>query len=332
MKPVFFINSLLLLSTLILYGCQPTSDEKPVDDKVKSMTLSIEYITEILKPPKKKDASIWIPIPKNDTDQEISDFKVDSRFPYTIDEDSRKNRMLFIKSSDLKSGDKVVLTYSVKRKVAGINKDKSARPEDYLKPTEWEEWDEEIEAHLNKLIGNEKDPVEIGRKVYNSIIDMFEYIHEICGRGVSAIAFEEKTGRCDEYSALFRTMMMYKGIPVRWEQGMMLPYPSEINEAGELEADCFNARSWVSFYIGDGRWMPVDLAEGKRRPELREYYFGNLVPNVIKYSTGRGLTLNPPQEMIINTFPYSYVEAGGFPAIYGHNYKNTLRYRLIEIK
>ena len=185
---------------------------------------------------------------------------------------------------------------------------------------------------VERVAGKEKDPLKVGRLLYDAIIDRSKYLHEVCGRGVATLFLEEKVGRCDEFHALFRSALMYRGIPARWEQGIAFPYPSEIKKRGEFEADCINAHSWVRFYLGDGRWFPVDLSEAKRRPDLREYYFGRLVPNRMKVSSGRGLVLNPPQKGIINTFAYTYIEAGGLPVIYGHNYRNTINYKLLAME
>jgi len=198
----------------------------------------------------------------------------------------------------------------------------------YLQPSEWEKWDDDIAKFVDALVGTETDPVKIGRKVYDAIIDRVSYAHEACGRGVSSFTFEDKTGRCDEFHALFRSMMMYKGIAVKWEEGILLPYPSAIKKRGEMEADCLSAHSWVRFYIGNGKWMPADLSEAKCRPDLRNYYFGRLTPNRIRLSTGRGFDLNPKQEGIINTFPYPYAEADGVPLIYSHHYRNVMKYEV----
>lgn len=324
-----------LLATACLLGGRSLSLAGPVtaeDHLVKSLELDIIYTTKIINPPKRKGINIWIPLPFDDHEQEIEGLSIESRVPYRIADDSWGNRMLFISVDTVAEGDRFTLKYRFKRKASGVIEDKTIDPERYRMPSEWESWDDQITGFVDSLVGDEKNPVEIGKKVYQSIIERLKYIHEVCGRGVSTLTFEDGLGRCDEYHALFRTMMMYKGIPVSWEQGILMPYPSELKEKGEFEADCINAHSWVRFYIGEGRWWPADVSEGDRRPDLRSYYFGRLVPNRIKVSTGRGLILNPPQQGIINTFAYTYIEAGGFPAIYGHNYRNVINYELLRIE
>ncbi|MEW6410413.1 MAG: transglutaminase domain-containing protein [Nitrospirota bacterium] len=328
----------LFISTLtgigsVLIGSRYSDSGTVNDSEVKAVNLNITCTTEILNPPKDKDIRIWIPVPPDDHEQEISGLTVISRIPYKMTkEDIWGNRMFFFNADNLTAKDKIVVKYRIRRKAGGISKDLNEKPERHLEPSEWEKWDDNITEYVDALVGSEKNPVKIGKKIYDAIVDSLTYVHEVCGRGVSQITLEEKTGRCDEFHALFRSMMMYKGIPVRWEQGIALLYPSVIKEKGEFEADCINAHSWVRFYIGGNKWMPADLSEAKRRPDLRDFYFGNLPPNRIKMSTGRGLTLNPMQEGIINTFPYTYIEADGVPLIYGHNYRNIMRYELIKME
>jgi transglutaminase-like putative cysteine protease len=328
-----FLKSSLLLTGYSLLGRRLVYADTIKDDAVRAVSLNITYVTEILKPPKKRGVNIWIPLPCSDTEQEISGLSIETSLPYRVTETkSSGDRMLFLGRDTLKKGERITVRFQLTRKASGIIEDGKEPQEMDSRPSEWEKWDDNIAAFVDSLVAKESDPVEIGRRIYYAVIERLRYIHEVCGRGVSILTFEDRLGRCDEYHALFRSMMMYKGLPVRWEQGVALPYPSELKKKGEFEADCINAHSWARFYIGNGRWFPVDVSEGDRRPDLRDYYYGSLVPNRIKLSTGRGLVLNPPQKGIINTFAYTYIEAGGIPAIYGHNYRNKIRYELVGIE
>lgn len=327
-----FLRNSLIAAGYAYMGGSYASAVSMDDSAVRAVKVRVSSSTEILEPPRRKETRIWVPLPTSDYEQEITGISVESETGYRITNDSMGNRMLYFESDSLKEGDRITLNYDLRRKAAGIIEYAEEDPGNYLKPSEWERWDKNITGYVDNLLGSEEDPVRSGRKIYYALIDMLEYIHKVCGRGVSSITFEERIGRCDEYHALFRSMMIYRGIPVKWEQGMALPSPSRIEKSGEFEADCINARSWVRFYIGNNRWFPVDLAEGKRRPDLRDHYFGNLIPDRIKMSAGRGLTLNPPQKHIINTFPYPYLEAGGLPAIYGYNYRNIMKYELLNIE
>ena len=196
------------------------ADASAVDDaNVSSLVLRITYTTEILRQPAGKSVKIWIPLPSADREQEISDFSVNSRLSYAVNRGRPMAKQDAVHRRHVKEGDKIVLRYKVKRKAVGLMNEAQESPKRHLRPSEWEKWDSGIAGSVDELIGAEKDPVKIGRKIYDAIIDRTKYIHEACGRGVSTFTFEDMAGRCDEFHALFRSMMMYKGIPVKWEQG-----------------------------------------------------------------------------------------------------------------
>ncbi len=326
----FLLGTMLLVGDVLFPGLIGARGIK--DRDVKALSLNVTYTTEILKPPRAGLIRIWVPVPPSDHCQEIKDLRMKARVPFELKEDIQTgNRMFYLETKELRQNERIIVSFHIRRKVEEGFRD-NERPERFLQPSEWEKWDRNITDFADRITGKEKDPVKMARLAYEAIIQRLDYVHEVCGRGVSVIAFEDRAGRCDEFHALFRSIMMYKGIPIRWEQGILLPYPSRMKKTGEIEADCINAHSWMSFLGGDGRWIPVDVSEAKRRPEMKDYYFGRIPPDRIRFSRGRGIDLVPKQDDIINTFAYTYIEADGLPVVYGHNYKNILRYRVLSIE
>ena len=64
----------------------------------------------------------------------------------------------------------------------------------------------------------------------------------------------------------------------------------------------------------DKGWVPVDISEANKHPDLKAYYFGNLTEDRIAFSTGRDLELVPKQDgEPLNFFVYPYVEVDGKP-------------------
>ncbi|MBF0609183.1 MAG: transglutaminase family protein [Candidatus Magnetobacterium sp. LHC-1] len=301
------------------------------DAQVKSLTLKIRYTTEFMRCPKDEDIGIWLPIPPDDKEQEITALTLQSRLPFKK-HDKQPNKVFYCKSRNMPKGERITLSYTIRRTNIGTTENNDDDPKQYLIPSEWEKWDDNITQYVDTTIGKATEPVVIARKLCDGIIQRTAYLPKVCTRGVSTLAFEEKSGRNDDFNAMLRSMLMYKGIAVKWQQGMMLPYPSEMKQTGEIEADCINAHSWLMVHVGNGKWMPVDVSEAKQRPDLKDFYLGNLVPNRIRMSTGRGLTLEPPQQEILNTFAYTHAEANGIPLIYGHNYKNFIQYELLKLE
>jgi hypothetical protein len=61
-------------------------------------------------------------------------------------------------------------------------------------------------------------------------------------------------------------------------------------------------------------WIPVDISEADKHPELREYNFGAQSPKLLKLTHGRDIMLVPPQAgERLNIFVYPYAEVDGKP-------------------
>lgn len=315
-----------------------TAAKGPISDlNVRAMTFKISYTTEILELPKSgKKIQFWIPLAQSDHEQEITQLAVDSPVAFHIYEEQQYgNKMIHVGSADLRSGDKISLTYEIRRRTASTIIDGDEGIKKHLVLTERENWDRNITMFTDHVVSKEKDPLEVGRKIYYALVDYLTYDKSIpgCGLGISALTFENKGGRCDDFHALFRTMMIYKGVPVKWEQGIPLPYPSVSIKNGQMEGDCTAAHCWVRFYIGNGKWMPVDASEADKRKDMKDYFFGTLSPNRFKVSTGRNIILNPPQSgEALNNFPFTYGEVGDIPLIYAHHFRNRISYEILDIE
>lgn len=307
------------------------------DSEVKAMSFDITYTTEIIKPPKRGGkVEFWIPLAQSDQEQKITRLAIDSPLEFHITRESvYGNKMLHIGPAQVKGGESLSVEYRVRRKTSGPIVDLQEDPEKHRILAVREKWNPNITTFVEKLVGGEKNPEKIAEKIYYALVDLLTYDNTIlgCGQGISRWIFETKKGRCDDFHALFRTMMIYKSVPVRWEQGIPLPYPSVLAESGAIEGDCTGAHCWARYYAGGGKWVPVDISEADKREDLRDYFFGKITPNRFKLSTGRDIILNPPQKLEpLNTFPYTHAETDGLPLIYGHHYKNVIRYRLIGVE
>jgi hypothetical protein len=308
------------------------------DSRVKGMVFNITYSTEIINPPKRgRKVKLWIPLAQSDQEQEIKQLSIDSPVAFNINQEPHYgNKMVYVAPASLKKGDRITLKYNVRRKTIGTIKNEHEEIKKHLVLTEREKWDNNIMNFVDHVASNEKAPLEVGRKIYYSLVDLLTYDKTIpgCGLGISIWTFENKRGRCDDFHALFRTMMIRKEIPVKWEQGIPLPYPSAIKRSGQLEGDCTGAHCWVRFYVGDGDWVPVDISEADKREDLRDYFFGTLSPNRFKVSTGRNIVLNPSQGgEALNTFPFTHGETpDGIPLIYGHHFRNIIRYEIVDME
>jgi transglutaminase-like putative cysteine protease len=94
-------------------------------------------------------------------------------------------------------------------------------------------------------------------------------------------------------------------IPAKFEMGF--PIPAKHGEGTVGGYHC-----WAWFMANKQGWIPVDISEANRNPDLKEYYFGNLTEDRVRFTTGRDINLEPRQKGgPLNFFIYPYVEVDG---------------------
>src|SRR5574342_750839 len=169
----FLKNALIGVGSVVL-GRSGLQAAAPIDEETTALDLKITCTTEILKAPGGKTFKMWMPIPPDDREQEITGLTINTSMPYFKTQEGEwqnKIAFIFIGAGDVKAGDKVALSYRVKRKAVGTMSDAQEDPKRCMTPSEWEKWDETIVKFTDDLVGGETDPVKIGRKVYDAIID-----------------------------------------------------------------------------------------------------------------------------------------------------------------
>jgi transglutaminase-like putative cysteine protease len=129
------------------------------------------------------------------------------------------------------------------------------------------------------------------------------------GQGDADWACESCYGNCTDFHSVFIALARAQGIPARFEIGFPLP-----EQRGEGEVTGYHCWAW---FKPEGRgWIPVDISEANKakstRPELVEYYFGNLTEDRVAFSVGRDIQLVPKQAgPPLNFFIYPHVEVNG---------------------
>src|SRR5262249_52364577 len=133
------------------------------------------------------------------------------------------------------------------------------------------------------------DAMEKGRVLYDVVNNHMRYSKEGTGRdlGDAVWACDSKYGNCSDFHSLFISLARSQQIPAVFEIGFPL---STQRGAGEIAG----YHCWAKFHTSKG-WVPVDISEANKNPEMREYYFGNLTEDRIALSSGRDLELVPKQ-------------------------------------
>lgn len=152
-----------------------------------------------------------------------------------------------------------------------------------------------------------KDPIESGRFLYDLVENYMSYDKSNPGFGQGDVlwACDSKTGNCTDFHSLFISLARNQQIPAFFEIGFPLPV-----ERGQGKVGGYHC--WAKYYAKDHGWVPVDISEADKHPDLREYYFGNLSENRMAFSKGRDIDLEPKQSgESLNYFVFPHVEVDG---------------------
>ncbi len=290
-------------------------------DKADVRRIQFTYSCSITDLP--SDASrvdLWMPIPTDTIGQTVRKYEVLRPEGGTIDTEPEYGNRIYhrqFKGPFDKAELGAELRYDIDKSEVNIEEAKTLPRRKYGKPTS------ELGAYLaaNSLIPTEgpaadiartlklskNDPVRAARRTYDFLIDTFEYNWQAegAGRGDVRWACDSKTGDCTDYHSTFLAVCRHKGIPADHQFGFPIP---EDKSGGELR----RWHCWAQFWADGLGWIPVDISEADKHPELKEYNFGSLTPNLVRMAHGRDVTLQPPQQgKPLNFFIFPYVEVDG---------------------
>jgi transglutaminase-like putative cysteine protease len=292
------------------------AQEKKADAKSRSFLFSYAGTVKDLKPG--QSASVWLPVAVSGPEQEV--FIQSSNLPASSKTSSEKqygNTSLFFESkADGKGEIWFEVVYSVKRREVKTD-EKSGLA---LKPATSENVSRFLQSDAKvpisgkplELIKDTKLPdnqFAAARVLYDVVNTHMKYSKEGngWGQGDSVWACDSKFGNCSDFHSLFISMARGNKIPSKFEMGF--PIPTKRGEGAVGGYHC-----WAWFLPNDKGWVPVDISEANRNPELKEYYFGNLTEDRVRFTTGRDINLEPRQKgPPLNFFIYPYVEVDGQP-------------------
>ena len=312
----FFKNKFTLFFLLVIlssktYIVLAQEDEHPMTRKA-----DFTYQAVINNIPENRDSIyIWLPLPSSNEYQEIKNLKVKSLFPYKETEESKYgNRILFVDASNCKDANiKIEVRFDLTRKEhhTNIHAIKDKQKDNILKEDEFEKFlkpsrlaivDENIKSLASLITKGKEDSLQKVKAIYDYLIQKMEYNKEVpgWGQGDSNRAITVCKGNCSDFHSAFLSLTRAVNIPSKFQYGFVLP------ESPEKKAI---AHCWAEFYIHGYGWIPVDISEADKHPELREYYFGNHDKNRVLFSIGRDIKLNPKHSgEALNFFIKPYVE------------------------
>jgi transglutaminase-like putative cysteine protease len=163
--------------------------------------------------------------------------------------------------------------------------------------------------------------LERGRALYLHTLERMKYdkAGDGWGRGDAMRACDARTGNCTDFHAYFIALCRAGGIPARFAIGFTIPADSDSGVIGGYHC-------WAEFHA-DGRWVPVDISEADKYPELADYYFGHHPANRFEVSVGRDLVVDPmAASSPLNFLVYPHLESQGEP----RSTRNEFQFRRLK--
>ena len=283
------------------------------------------YAAKLKALPSGSRLRVWLPVPQTDEAQTIgrSTFEAPSRV-HLDTEQVHGNKMAYFEviagasgtiefqsSYDVKRSEVRALDATRKAKNVGKLSDREHRL--YLSANKRVPIDGKPISLLEQLTFT-ADTVEVARKLYDRVDSHVKYDKSNPGYGYGDVLWvcDSQFGNCTDFHSLFISFARSKEIPAKFEIGFPLP-----PDRGEGKIGGYHC--WGQFYARDYGWVPVDISEADKHPELKNYYFGNISENRIRFSTGRDINLVPKQAgPPLNYFVYPYAEVDGEPVSKDH--------------
>jgi transglutaminase-like putative cysteine protease len=287
---------------------------KPVTVKKRHFLFTYAGKVKALQPG--QTARVWLPVAVSGPQQTVVLRKRETPAAGKIYKEPQYGNTMFYFSAKADANGEIpfALTYDVRRKETRT--DLSANL--VLKPTAQESLKRFLQPDAKVPIAGKPlellkdkplpaDPFAAARVLYDLVNGHMKYskVGTGWGQGDAVWACDSKVGNCSDFHSLFIALARGNKIPSKFEMGF--PVPSQRGKGTIGGYHC-----WAWFYPNRRGWVPVDISEASRHPDLKDYYFGNLTENRVRFTTGRDINLQPRQQgPALNFFIYPYVEVNG---------------------
>jgi transglutaminase-like putative cysteine protease len=335
MKDILIATKLLIAALLLamIAGCSESVAEKgnsaeiradkPVaattesQAKLHARTFRFDYGFALTDLPTDARVRVWMPVPPSNRHQTVAE--LDRKLPAQASvakETKYGNVMLYLEPKVTKTGElDFQVSYRVERKEVRGRKPsdsdlviKTADRKRFLAPNVTVP----LEGKPLELIAGLKLPqagLGLGRRLYDRVDEHMTYDKSKPGYGRGDVnwACDSRFGNCTDFHSLFVSLARSQGLPARFEIGFPIPENRESGSIGGYHC-------WAYFFVENHGWVPIDISEADKQPDKKDYFFGNLTPDRVVFTTGRDIELVPRQTgKPLNYFVYPYVEVNGKP-------------------
>jgi len=306
--------SLLIYSLLMVASLTPAVANAENDDVAQKRSFTFHYDFRVHSLAPGTRLKVWLPIAQSDEWQSVvPDISKLPGTPKVATESKYGNRILFFETPVPANGElQCQIPYRIVRKeVRLIDLNKKGSPPDlqrFLSANNKVPLNGKIQGLMeNKPLP--RDPLQKAQSLYNLVDDHVRYakVGQGWGQGDVEWVCDSRYGNCTDFHSLFIAMARSQQIPARFEIGFPIPDNEPSGKVGGYHC-------WGWFHVDGKGWVPVDISEADKQPQLKDYYFGNLAADRVAFSTGRDLALEPKQSgPPLNFFVYPYLEDAGKP-------------------
>lgn len=150
----------------------------------------------------------------------------------------------------------------------------------------------EIVAAAHEIRGRGRGALAIARAAYDHVLATMTYDKqgEGWGTGDTEWACSMGRGNCTDFHTLFLAILRCAGVACEFEIGAAFP---EGVTGGDITHFKCGYHCWVRFLVPELGWVPADVSEASRRPEMRDYFFGAIDADRVLLSRGRDITMVP---------------------------------------
>jgi transglutaminase-like putative cysteine protease len=266
-----------------------------------------EFVYRVTLPEIKGEARLWIPLAKTDAFQMVTQEEISIPIKWEkVQDRDYGNDICVLYPQPADSGKTIELRYRVVRKEKSSYSANGEDPTRFLRPEKLVPINETFKTLAEQATAGKKGDLARAKALYDHVLARMRYDKSGTGwgRGDAVYACDARTGNCSDFHAYFIALARSSGIPARFAIGATIP--AEKNEGAIEGYHC-----WAEFFA-DGRWVPVDISEAWKNPQLAGYYFGHNPANRFELTKGRDLIVDPaPATGPINFLAYPLLEMDG---------------------
>ncbi len=310
------------IAALALAAAVPAAADQIVGAALGPRTVRYTYEARFTPPAGAKVVELLLPLPRED-DQRVLDLALSGTGHATVVRLSPSGDRVAYVRIDAPAGPVTLAEKATvaRSEVRTAPDGSQARPADIdpaafaseLASTPVIEVNDEIRRVAREQTAGKQTVVARARALYDWVYDHMQYDKSVPGWGLGDIPYCLKVGKgnCTDFHTLFIALARTSGIPARWNMGFPLAY-GDGKSPGTEPQQVQGYHCWAEFYAPGAGWVPVDISEARKHPELKDYFFGGLSGNRVLFSRARDTLLEPDGSgKRLNYFIYPLVRVDG---------------------